>query len=73
MMYGAFELIHHDPKIWEKPDDFYPEHFLKEDGTVDSKKEGFMPFSVGENSIQPTNSKMTLDNLNNIRYTYCDN
>ena len=60
LVFPAIELIHHDPKIWEKPDDFYPEHFLKEDGTLDSKKEGFIPFSAGENSVQPTNYKNNL-------------
>ena len=48
MVYSAIDLIHHDPELWEKPNDFYPEHFMKKDRTLDSKREGFIPFSVGE-------------------------
>ncbi|XP_041716302.2 cytochrome P450 2K1 isoform X1 [Coregonus clupeaformis] len=38
--------VHRDKAHWEKPDDFYPHHFL----TVDEKfvkREAFMPFSAG--------------------------
>ena len=51
LVFAALELILHDPRIWEKPDEFYPEHFLKKDGSVDSKREGFMPFAAGKNSL----------------------
>ncbi|XP_059584687.1 cytochrome P450 2K6-like isoform X2 [Alligator mississippiensis] len=35
-----------DISQWEKPDDFYPEHFLDSEGKF-VKKEAFMPFSAG--------------------------
>ncbi|XP_029452610.1 cytochrome P450 2U1 isoform X2 [Rhinatrema bivittatum] len=38
--------VHRDPKIWEKPDDFYPDRFLE--GTEQIlKKEAFIPFGIG--------------------------
>ncbi|KAK7056562.1 hypothetical protein SK128_009149 [Halocaridina rubra] len=40
------EACHNDPKLWEKPDEFYPEHFLDKDGKL-IKREGFMPFGTG--------------------------
>nr|ARO89860.1 cytochrome P450 Cyp2d14 [Andrias davidianus] len=36
----------HDETIWERPDQFYPEHFLDADGKF-SSREAFMPFSAG--------------------------
>ncbi|CAL4080817.1 unnamed protein product, partial [Meganyctiphanes norvegica] len=39
--------IHNDKKYWEKPEMFYPEHFLDENGKVLTKKDGFLPFSIG--------------------------
>ncbi|XP_037792868.1 cytochrome P450 2L1-like [Penaeus monodon] len=41
------EKCHRDPQYWEKPDQFYPEHFLDEDNQVITKKDGFLPFCVG--------------------------
>lgn len=38
---------HADPAYWEKPDQFYPEHFLDEEGKFKPKKEGYVPFSIG--------------------------
>lgn len=40
------ECCHKDPKFWEKPDQFYPEHFLDAEGKFVSK-DNLMPFSVG--------------------------
>ncbi|KAF2363760.1 Cytochrome P450 [Trinorchestia longiramus] len=41
------ELCHRDPALWKEPNKLYPEHFLDKDGNLDSKKDGFLPFSVG--------------------------
>lgn len=39
--------IHHDPAIWERPNDFYPEHFL--DGNGHHKASEYLnPFSIGK-------------------------
>ena len=37
----------HDPKIWNDPEVFKPERFLKEGGKVDLPKE-WIPFSTGK-------------------------
>ncbi|XP_062992098.1 cytochrome P450 2U1 [Elgaria multicarinata webbii] len=39
--------VHRDPKIWERPDDFYPARFLDENGQL-LKKETFIPFGIGK-------------------------
>lgn len=44
----SLECCHSDPVYWEKPNDFYPEHFLNKEGKVIHKKEGFIPFSTGK-------------------------
>jgi cytochrome P450 family 2 subfamily J len=38
--------LHRDPKEWDTPNVFNPEHFL-ENGQF-KKKESFLPFSMGE-------------------------
>ncbi|XP_063877132.1 cytochrome P450 2L1-like isoform X3 [Scylla paramamosain] len=40
------ECCHKDPELWEKPDQFYPEHFLDAEGKF-VNREGLMPFAVG--------------------------
>jgi cytochrome P450 len=42
--------IHHDPQLWEHPDDFYPPHFLNEDGSV-KYNESYIPFSIGSTPV----------------------
>ncbi|XP_029798058.1 cytochrome P450 2U1 isoform X1 [Suricata suricatta] len=39
--------VHRDPAIWEKPDEFYPNRFLDEQGQL-IKKETFIPFGIGK-------------------------
>lgn len=46
------EFCHKDPKLWERPDQFYPEHFLNPDGSFNARTEGFMPFGVGECTVK---------------------
>ncbi|XP_042857255.1 cytochrome P450 2L1-like [Penaeus japonicus] len=41
------EGCHMDPAYWEKPHELYPEHFLDDQGKILTKKEGFLPFSLG--------------------------
>jgi cytochrome P450 len=43
--------IHHDPRVWEKPEQFYPEHFLTTDldGKMKYKpRQELIPFSLGK-------------------------
>ena len=46
--------VHHNPNIWEDPEDFKPERFLTQDGKVSRPKE-LIPFSIGKcsSSINP--------------------
>ncbi|CAL4110293.1 unnamed protein product, partial [Meganyctiphanes norvegica] len=46
IMLLVLSRIHNDKKYWEKPDMFYPDHFLDENGKVLTKKDGFLPFSI---------------------------
>ncbi|ELV13699.1 Cytochrome P450 2U1, partial [Tupaia chinensis] len=39
--------VHRDPAIWERPDDFYPDRFLDDQGQL-IKKETFIPFGIGK-------------------------
>ncbi|XP_075197734.1 uncharacterized protein LOC142297393 [Anomaloglossus baeobatrachus] len=58
-----FPLLHsilRDKAYFEKPDEFYPEHFLDSNGNF-KKSEGFVPFSIGRRSCAgETLSKMEL-------------
>lgn len=38
---------HRDPEHWTHPDQFYPEHFLDEQGEYIKDKEGFVPYGTG--------------------------
>ncbi|KAK7086808.1 hypothetical protein SK128_000309 [Halocaridina rubra] len=44
----SLECCHTDPNLWKNPDEFYPEHFLDQDGRLLAKKEGYLPFSIGK-------------------------
>ena len=39
--------LHHDPRKWEKSDDFIPERYLDKDGKLGPKPENWLPFSAG--------------------------
>ncbi|XP_015781016.1 cytochrome P450 2J6-like [Tetranychus urticae] len=39
---------HHDPKLWDNPNIFFPERFLSEDGTKAVKPSYLIPFSGGK-------------------------
>jgi len=43
-------VCHRDPKLWLKPEQFYPEHFLKEQNELkgDDDLAGYIPFGVGK-------------------------
>ncbi len=40
-------FVHRNPEFWEKPDDFYPEHFLPEK-VKERNKHAYYPFSAGQ-------------------------
>ncbi|XP_022256968.1 cytochrome P450 2D6-like [Limulus polyphemus] len=42
--------VHNDPKYWKNPSEFFPEHFLNQEGTKFEKPEYFIPFSIGKRS-----------------------
>ncbi|XP_075057357.1 cytochrome P450 2C5-like [Mixophyes fleayi] len=49
-----------DPAYFEKPEEFYPEHFLTSEGHL-KKNEAFIPFSIGKRSCAGENmAKMEL-------------
>jgi cytochrome P450 family 4 len=42
----GFYIVHRDPKYWERPNEFYPEHFSPE-ATSRRHPFAFLPFSAG--------------------------
>ena len=48
ILIGNMEGCHKDPKYFKRPYEFYPEHFLDDNGKFIPKREGYAPFSVGE-------------------------
>ncbi|KAK4294777.1 hypothetical protein Pmani_032615 [Petrolisthes manimaculis] len=40
--------IHHSSRYWDEPHLFKPERWLDNNGKFNTKKEGFMPFSIGK-------------------------
>ncbi|KAG9467193.1 hypothetical protein GDO78_015446 [Eleutherodactylus coqui] len=50
--------IHKDKEYFQKPDDFYPEHFLDSEGNF-KKNEAFIPFSIGRRSCAGENLAKT--------------
>ncbi|KAA0192550.1 Cytochrome P450 CYP3213C, partial [Hyalella azteca] len=47
VLMGHAGSCHGDPQVWQRPDEFYPPHFLDENGKFCPKKNGFIPFSIG--------------------------
>ncbi|KAK4318676.1 hypothetical protein Pmani_010304 [Petrolisthes manimaculis] len=41
-------IIHHSSRYWDEPHLFKPERWLDNNGKFNTKKEGFMPFSIGK-------------------------
>ncbi|XP_064111560.1 cytochrome P450 2L1-like [Macrobrachium nipponense] len=46
-IFASARSCHRDQKYFERPEEFYPEHFLDKNGKVITKKDGFLPFSFG--------------------------
>lgn len=47
LVLSNISACHRDPKLWEKPEQFYPEHFL-DNGALVENKPGFLPYGVGK-------------------------
>ena len=47
LVLSNLSACHRDPKLWEKPEQFYPEHFL-DNGALVENKPGFLPYGVGK-------------------------
>jgi len=47
LVMANLSACHRDPKYWSKPDQFYPQHFLNNEGELIEDKEGFLPYGVG--------------------------
>ena len=41
-------ICHYDKKHFERPEEFYPNHFIGENGELLTKKDAYAPFSIGE-------------------------
>merc|ERR1712059_172379 len=48
LVMANLSACHRDPKLWERPEEFYPEHFLNKEGEVIENKEGFLPYGIGQ-------------------------
>jgi len=47
VLYQCIDEVHRDPKHWAKPDEFYPEHFIDQDGKLNPNNPAYMPFALG--------------------------
>lgn len=46
-MLVSIYATHHDPKLWEQPNDFYPEHFTNPDLASKRHRFAYLPFGGG--------------------------
>ena len=49
---GYVGSIHRNKQFWAKPNEFYPEHFLNENGLLRKNVQGLIPFSTGTKQVQ---------------------
>ena len=66
-MYPSLSSALHDPRHFEKPNAFYPGHFLDAQGNF-KKPEVFIPFSMGKSCAffpmkMPAHSRSVCDSL----------
>jgi len=47
LVMANFNSCHRNPKFWQNPDQFRPEHFLDGEGKLITDKEGFLPYGIG--------------------------
>ena len=57
LLMANIEYCHNDPRYWKYPNKFYPEHFIDENGKINTRKEGFLPFSIGKYILHSPNKK----------------
>jgi len=48
LVMANISACHRDPKLWERPEEFYPGHFLDKEGEVIENKAGFLPYGAGK-------------------------
>jgi len=48
MLFACLESCHKDPKYWERPHEYYPEHFMDSKGNLVTNNPAFMPFGLGK-------------------------
>lgn len=46
-LFVSLYATHHDPALWAKPDNFYPEHFIGSEQTTNRHRFAFLPFGGG--------------------------
>nr|QST15077.1 CYP370C8 protein [Diaphanosoma celebensis] len=49
ILFANLHQVHHSPDHWQRPNDFYPEHFLDPDGQLNVPA-ALIPFSIGKRS-----------------------
>ena len=69
-MYPILSAALHDPRYFEQPDAFNPDHFLDASGAL-KKIEAFMPFSLGKTDLyfisQTLEGRLTLQDTVSTR------